>query len=264
MADPTSTPAPPPDDEPAALAALADGTLPPRAAAELDAAVAASPVLRGRLEEQRRALDVLAEVSHPAPDGLRRRVEAERRRAAPQARRRRVRFAAGVAVAASVAAFAVITLSPRGVGPGVAVAEAAQLQARPPEGPPPGAAGPGRLALTASGVTFPRYAERFGWRSVGVRTDTVRGRAATTVLYEKGGRRIGYTVLSGPVLSVPEGARTVEREGTRLRSFEAGGRTVVTWARLGHSCVLSAAGDVPREELYTLAAWRAKGALRFT
>jgi hypothetical protein len=37
---------------------------------------------------------------------------------------------------------------------------------------------------------------------------------------------------------------------------------VVTWQRLGHTCVLSAT-DVPRGELVKLAAWKAKGALPF-
>ena len=42
----------------------------------------------------------------------------------------------------------------------------------------------------------------------------------------------------------------------------SGGRTVVTWERNGHTCVLSST-DVPRDTLLDLAGWHGKGELPF-
>jgi hypothetical protein len=39
------------------------------------------------------------------------------------------------------------------------------------------------------------------------------------------------------------------------------GRLVVTWRRLGHTCVL--VGAAPRSELLALASWHGDGALRY-
>jgi hypothetical protein len=47
-----------------------------------------------------------------------------------------------------------------------------------------------------------------------------------------------------------------------FRSFADDGRTVVTWQRRDHTCVLSATG-VRSSELLTLADWRGKGAIPF-
>ena len=84
--------------------------------------------------------------------------------------------------------------------------------------------------------------------------DEVDGRRAVTVFYEKEGRRIGYTILSGEALDVPGGARPAVREQLRLHSLRDDGRVVVTWRRDGHTCVLSGAG-VERDVLLDLAAW---------
>jgi anti-sigma factor RsiW len=67
--------------EPAELAALADGSLPPERHAAFEASVAASPELSDRLAEQRRALTLVrgAAADVEAPPGLRARVEAEHR-----------------------------------------------------------------------------------------------------------------------------------------------------------------------------------------
>src|SRR5689334_23332550 len=77
-------------EEPAELAAVADGSLPPERRAALEASVAASPALAHRLDEQRRALALVrgAVAGVEAPPGLRARVEATRntRRRAPVAR----------------------------------------------------------------------------------------------------------------------------------------------------------------------------------
>jgi len=69
------------EDETAALAAFADGSLAPERRAALEARVAASPELAERLAEQKRAIAYAQQAAADveAPAGLRRRVEARRR-----------------------------------------------------------------------------------------------------------------------------------------------------------------------------------------
>jgi hypothetical protein len=247
--------------EQADLVRLADGTL-GRRQPEVEARVAASAELAREVAEQRRARDLVGGTAPLAPERLRARVAAERRRAAPAARRRRVGFAAGLAVAAAAAALAVVFLLPSDVPGGTVIAEAAELQALPPEEPPPAPASLTLLDLQQEGVPFPNYRPKFSWRATGVRHDRVRGRDSRTVFYNRAGHRIGYSILSGPLLEPPKDRRTVVIEGTRLYSFDKGQRTVVTWARQGRTCVMSGVG-VPRRELYKLAGWKGKGTVPF-
>ena len=63
-------------DPPDELAALADGTLPGRRRAALEAEVERSPELRRALDEQRRALRAVRSIDVEPPAALRRRIEA--------------------------------------------------------------------------------------------------------------------------------------------------------------------------------------------
>jgi anti-sigma factor RsiW len=132
-------------EEPAELAALADGSLPPERRAALEASVAASPELADRLDEQRRAVALVrgAAAGTDAPHSLRTRVEAERRG-------RRAHAGTRVAVAGAVAVAAVA----------VAVALLATRSGTTPErlhatlaatGLVPGASGRATLTKTPSG-----------------------------------------------------------------------------------------------------------------
>ena len=82
----------------------------------------------------------------------------------------------------------------------------------------------------------------------------VDGRETRTVFYVRGGRRVAYSIVSGGALAWPEEARRTVRGGTTLRYLQRGDRTIVTWSRAGHTCVLTAA-DVPHTQLLELAAW---------
>ncbi len=241
------------------IAALADDSLAGERREELEAHVAASTELQGRLDEQRRALALVetASAEVEAPAGLRARVEAERRPRPARVRARPVALAAGFAVAAAVAVALVLTL-PREVG-GPDFADAATLGDRPPTGaaPQPLAGEPKLLDQALERVPFPNWAAKFGWRATGVRTDRVGGRDAVTVFYEKNGRRIAYTIVSGKPLEVPAGAVPARREGVDLHALVLGGRQVVTWERLGYTCILS--GDLDRPTLLKLAAWKGQG-----
>ena len=113
-----------------------------------------------------------------------------------------------------------------------------------------------------SGVAFPNYVAKFGWRAAGARADTLDGRATRTVFYDRGARRIAYTIVSGRALPAPDGARRAVREGTELRFAARAGTTLVTWVRGGRTCVLSGR-DVPTRELLDLAGWKGQGAVAF-
>jgi hypothetical protein len=80
-----------------------------------------------------------------------------------------------------------------------------------------------------------------------------------TVFYEKQGQRIAYTIVSGKPLDVPSGAAPSRRQGIDLHALALDGRQVVTWERLGYTCILS--GDLDRPTLLKLASWKGKGAV---
>jgi anti-sigma factor RsiW len=253
------------DDQLADLARLADGTLPAERRAEVEARVAASPQLSSIVERQGVALDALRRTADTgAPARLR--AQVERRRGAGRAAgegRRRVRIGGAIAAAAAVA-LAVILVLPGAFSGAPSVADAAALGEKPPtQAAPDGVPGaPALLRAEVDDVPFPNYAAKFGWKPVGARQDDPSGRDATTVYYEKGGRTVAYAIVSGDALDPPSDARSTTRGGVEYRRFRDDGRTVVTWERDGHTCVLS--GKAGRSaELLTLADWRGKGAIPF-
>jgi anti-sigma factor RsiW len=248
----------------AELCALADGTLPAERRPAVEARVAASPELRELVDRQRRALaatQTLASV--PVPDSLRATVEARARAREPRRGRARwlvprLGFAAALAAVVAVAA---VLLSGGPGGP--TVAEAAELAERPASGPAPPPLGGGgtQLALDVEGVVFPDLARSFGWQAVGVRRDELDGRDATTVFYEKDGRRIAYVIVAGPGLPRPSGVPAAVYGGVRFQTLPADGGLAVTWRRDGLTCILI--GEGPRDELIELANWRGGGTLRY-
>ncbi len=236
----------------AELAALADGTLPAERRAAVEARVAASPQLQELLDRQRRAVAATASLeSEPVPDSLRTAFDMRR----PTRRRAswlvpRLGFAGGLAAAAVVV---VVALSGGPGGP--TVADAARVATRPPTGPAPGPSDGSRTSLAADveGVAFPNLRPAYGWRAVGVRHDKLDGRGATTVVYSKGRRRVGYAIVAGDGLSRPSRGRSTLRGGVRYQTLSLAGRPGVTWRRDGHTCVL--VGAAPDAELIKLASY---------
>ena len=253
------------DEQLADLARLADGTLPAERRAELEERVAASPQLARIVERQGVALDALRGTADTgAPARLRAQVERRRGAGRVAGRRRRPIVIGQVITAATAAALALILVLPSAFSGGPSVADAAALAEEPPTQAAPAATprAPGLLRAEVDDVPFPNYAAKFGWEAVGAREDDPSGRDATTVYYEKGGRTIGYTIVSGDALDPPQDARSTTRGGVEYHSFRADGRTIVTWERDGNTCVLSSTAARPAE-LLELADWRAKGALPF-
>ena len=120
------------------------------------------------------------------------------------------------------------------------------------------------LRAEVDGVVFPDWGPEFGWRATGMRRDEIDGRRTTTVFYEHTGHRLAYTIVSGPALPRPAGARTVERDGLQMsvyRDPSHGGHDVAVFERDGRTCVV--AGHVMKlSTLLELAAWKGGGNLR--
>ncbi len=222
-----------PEDIHAALAALADGTLPEPARESVLARVAESAELSGELEDQRRAVALVRSLERvEAPTLLRRSVElaakgeaafgdageghasagfgrgAGRKRASLRSSsslRLPSRLVAGVAfAAAAVVVVLVLVLTGGGSAPSaptVLQASGAGLRTATGAAPAENPRTPHLLAASAAGIAYPYWGGRLGWQAVGTRTDTVGGRTVTTVFYTNSrAGRIGYSIVSGAAL----------------------------------------------------------------
>jgi anti-sigma factor RsiW len=215
----------PPEVE-ADLVALADGHLRPSRRVEVEARVAADPVLAAALERQRRALAMLSALDTPAPLELRLRVEELKSR---RRRFRRARWipAAFLATASATAALLLLLL-----GSGPAIEDVFAVALRPATAPVAG-------GEEIDGLRFPQPQ---GWNAVGSRRDVVAGRDTMTIVYKKGTRQIAYTIVASPALNKHD------------RVLSSGGRRAYVWARADHTCVIS--GNVDLALLRKAAHWR--------
>jgi hypothetical protein len=240
------------------LSALADGTIDPARKADVEARIAASPDLSALYERERRVVDALHQVraTERAPASLRTKIEASRpsRRTAA---RRRFAYAGTAAAALAAVVLALVLALPSGTPGAPSVSDAAALAARGPAqaAPAPDPSLPaGRLDQNVDDVYFPNWTSRFGWKAVGSRTDTLGGRTAITVYYERNDDTIAYTIVHSPPLTEPS-SKAIDWYGTEIRTLNVNDRLVVTWRRGGDTCVLSGTG-VKAAELQRLAAWK--------
>jgi len=252
----------PTDAELAELSALADGTLDPARREAVQARIAASPELTVLFDRERRVVQALheARATERAPARLRTRIE-DARPSRAAAARRRFAFAGGVAVALAAVVLALVLALPSGAPGGPSVSDAAALAARgaTESAPVPDPDNPrARLYQSIGDVyLFPNWTARFGWDASGARTDTLDGRTAVTVYYQRGNVTIAYTIVHSPPLAEPS-AKETWRSGTEFRTLTVNGRKVVTWRRAGDTCVLSGTG-VTAADLQRLAAWKVPG-----
>ncbi len=257
-----------PEDIHAALAALADGTLPEQGRESLLERVAKSPELAAELEDQRRAVTLVRSLERvEAPTLLRRSIElaaagdtattsAERR---SSSRRLPSRLVAGLAfAAAAVVVVLVLVLTTGGSTSAPTVLQASRsglgsaTRAAPAESPH----NPHLLAAAAAGIDYPYWGGKLGWGAVGGRTDSVGGRTVTTVFYTNSrARRIGYSIVSGAALAIPAGSASVQRHGVSFHVLSHANPAIVTWREAGHTCILTARG-VSAGTLMRLATWR--------
>jgi hypothetical protein len=222
------------------------------------------PQVERELAERGRALIAAAVAETSAPLALRERIERDRARARPVARRRWLGLAGGLAAVAA-AAVAALVISVGGT-PSPSVLATVELAGTGPALPAPkhDAANPALLQTKIEGLPFPNWYSRFQWNASGVRWDKIEGRDAATVYYDNPkGARLAYTILGGEAITPPDGARTVRVRGTDFHVMNRGDRRIVVWNRNGHTCVMSAPAAVPRERLLALAAWNAGGSVPF-
>jgi anti-sigma factor RsiW len=243
------------------LASLADGSLHGHERAELEARLASSPRLRQALEGQRSAVAAIRGLDIPAPEGLKRRIEAERRQSRSRAHRGRP-LAFGGALAAAAIVLALVLVTSGGGAP--TVTEAAQLADLPATRASVPVDGTNRklLAAAVDGVPFPNLHANFVWKQDGERSDRLDGRSARTVYYRRDEQRIGYTILAGDPIDLPAGVRTSVQNGVRLSTVTEGPQAIVTWQRGGRTCVLSGHG-VSAKDLRQVASWKGDGAVPF-
>lgn len=151
-----------------------------------------------------------------------------------------------------------------GASGGATVADAAVLGTRAPLVAAPARPGDRVLLprLRAAGLPYPYWEDRFGFKTVGLRSDRIAGRMATTVFYGRAGRQVAYTIVSGARLPAGASTHSLTRNGVMLGSFTAHGRLIVTWLRRGHTCVLTAT-DTPLPLLLRLASWRGSGEIPY-
>lgn len=219
------------------------------------------PKTEAELVELVRAVDVRA------PESLRASVEemvADRSRARGTRDRgfagsaRRPLVVAG-ALATAAAVLAVVLLAGGSSAPaGPTLSEAAALTLAPATrpAPPESRSRRAQLAAAVDGVSFPYWEGRLGWRSTGSRTDRLDGRQITTVFYgDRGGRQIGYAIVSGDHAPKVSGGTIAWRDGVPYRLLRKGRVEVVAWLRGGHLCVVSGRG-VDGATLLHLASWR--------
>jgi hypothetical protein len=136
--------------------------------------------------------------------------------------------ACGAAMPAPTAAVVLMLTSG---GPGVGDVIGAALR------PPTAEASPREQI---DGLTFPTYEK---WHATGARTDVIGGRPTRTVFYERGGKRIAYTIVARPALG----------GGEKRRLMKIDGRPAVQWTRNGRTCLIS--GDVDAATLINLVEW---------
>lgn len=249
------------NDTPVELAALADGTLAPAHREALLARVASSPELAALLAEQERVVSAMRAIDVTAPASLRGQVRTLQANARPAPRRRlALGGALGAAVAAAVA-LAVVLIPGGAASP--TVVQAADLALRPAtmSAPAEDPAHRNLLKQQIDGVVYPYWGDKFAWHASGTRADVLHGHRAVTVFYrDRAGRELAYSIFAGRPISA-SGGSTVVRNGVPLRLIDHGGRTIVTWLRQGHTCVLSASG-VRTASLTQLASWTAGGEVR--
>jgi anti-sigma factor RsiW len=239
------------------ISALADGSLEPARRAAVQRRIDGDPEMRQLFEREQRAAQMLAtaRARDRASSDLRARIEADREAYARSHRRRSPlgwAAAAGVAIAAAAAVLVlVLGTSQTPASPSVSEAAALALRGASMPAPAPNPSSPRtQLSVAVGSLHFPNYAVDLSTSAVGQRNDQLASRRVVTVYYSRGHRRIAYSIVSGRPLAVPAGQ-------TPMRGFVAlrlGQRTILTWRRDGHTCVLSATG-VPVSELLEIASW---------
>jgi hypothetical protein len=233
------------------------------------------PPRKGRARTEAELVELVRSSNARAPDALHDSVQAlvatrtrglawqvALRRGDPRARGVAVKrrgLAVAIVVLAATLVLLVALVAGRGGGAfTLREAAAVTLRLATTAAPAPDENNPTELTATVDGVAFPNWADRFGWRPSGERTDRLAGRTIVTVFYvDRLGRRLGYAIVAGTRPPPLDGA--VAWRGHRsFHLFVNAGAGAVAWLRAGHLCVLSGRG-LDSTTLLRLASWSAGG-----
>jgi hypothetical protein len=91
----------------------------------------------------------------------------------------------------------------------------------------------------------------FRWSPKGARVDVVGTHTVATVFFERGGRVIAASVVSGEPIREP-GPVVATPAGVRVHRISLAGRTILSWRRGGRTVVMSSVA-VPEPWLVALA-----------
>jgi hypothetical protein len=232
------------------LARLADGSIDAAERARLEQTVASSPKLAALLTEQKRALGLTGAIDVAAPASLLERIDTgQTRPVRSRSWRRPSRRGVLVIVGAIVL---LVVLASRVHAPSVRTESHFALDAATLAAPGQSPRDHAVLSAAVAGVAFPDWSGH-GWSATGARNDTLDGRGVETVFYTSHEyARVGYSIVAGGPLSVGSTSRTVVSHGVAYSVIRAGGASVVTWLRDGHTCVL-ASDHTPARALLRLA-----------
>jgi hypothetical protein len=196
-----------------------------------------------------------------APPRLRARITEIQNAARPQHRGgpawlRRPRVALPALGGTLTAAAVAVALVVGGGAAGPTVDDAAALALARPTSGAPAVVGGVNLDASVGGITFPNYTYEWPkWKATGARQDTVGGHRATTITYSGPKGDVGYTIVDGRPLPVPDHARHLTKAGTDYAIYTKNGATVVTWRQDGHTCVLAGRGADVQSQLVKFASW---------
>ena len=93
--------------------------------------------------------------------------------------------------------------------------------------------------------------EAYQWSPTGSRVDTIGSHTVATTSFERGGRVLAVSVLSGGPVREP-GHVVASPSGVRIHEIGLAGRSILSWRRGGHTVVLSSVA-VPEAWLLSLA-----------
>ena len=119
--------------------------------------------------------------------------------------------------------------------------------------PPPTVEHVAAVALHAPTSAAPTSSEDYlpGFEAVGARSDSVSGRDAETVIYQRGDVGIHYTIVDGKPLDLPGSERTTLGD-TEFALARDGDVSLVAWHRDGKTCILASRAASPDEMLQLL------------
>lgn len=153
------------------------------------------------------------------------------------------RILGAIVILAAIGAVVLFRLT-AGVSDSVVVAHVAVVQDLLPTQASPA---PGQVLAGLPMQDLPAYR----WPAIGSRVDVVGTHTVATTFYERGGRILAVSVVSGGPVREP-GRVVVTPAGDPVHEISLAGRAILSWRHAGHTVVMSSIA-VPTRKLVELA-----------